>query len=132
MKLKEVRMLKITDDVPYVQVRYHFTGPWHRIQIRNKRKLPEELQFQPTYNSRLPLNPHKYNDILKLTDYLSSPVSHNFYADLLGSVITSEATSSQKIISIFFIIICVRVLFFNRYLVAEFKISFIFFVTKTT
>ncbi|CAH2089734.1 unnamed protein product [Euphydryas editha] len=53
------RMFKIIDDVPYVQVRYYCTDPWHRIQIRNKRKLPEELQFQPKYNSRLPINPHK-------------------------------------------------------------------------
>lgn len=72
MKLKEFMMLKITDDVPYIQVRYYFTATWDRIQNRNKRKLPEELQFQPTYKSRLPLNPHKY-DILKLTHYLSSP-----------------------------------------------------------
>ncbi|CAH2089862.1 unnamed protein product [Euphydryas editha] len=86
--------VKTGNEDPYVQVRYYSTGPWHRIQIRNKRKLPEELQFQPTYNSRLPLNPHKYNDILKLTHYLSGPVCHNFYADLLGSVTTSEATTS--------------------------------------
>ncbi|KAL4719773.1 hypothetical protein ACJJTC_012344 [Scirpophaga incertulas] len=45
MKLKDVRMIKIQKDVPFVYVRYHFTGPWHRIMIRNKRKLPEELQL---------------------------------------------------------------------------------------
>lgn len=94
MKLKEVRMIKIEKEFPYVLVRYTFKGPWHRIMIRNKRKLPEALKLNKMYKSTLPLNPHKRNDLIKLINFLSNPASLSFYGTLLSSSTAPESTTS--------------------------------------
>lgn len=99
LRLKQVRMLMINENDPFVKFRHTYHGHWYSSTVRNKNKLPEFLTLDCLYDEPPRVAPAKLKDLQNLMPYLNSPDNLKFYNQIFaehvkaGPVVNRDETS---------------------------------------
>ncbi|VEN44384.1 unnamed protein product [Callosobruchus maculatus] len=92
MKIKGVRVIRISADKDYIQCKSNYTGGWDTIQIRNRKKLPSNLTLSPLYEGEIQIKPQKLAFLRNLAKCLQNPGNVRYYTSLQSG--QEESTSS--------------------------------------
>ena len=98
VKLKELRMYKIEATDPRVSVRDSYSGAWRKVDIRNKKRIQEEMTLTPLYNEGIQINPAKAQGLRSLYSFLEKEESRVFYENLIGTIESAEDRSGPEVI----------------------------------
>lgn len=70
MKLRGVRMVKMSEETSDVLVQYTYNGAWEHIIVHNAKNQPTTLNLLLNYSGPLTLKPSKLKDIRRLASFL--------------------------------------------------------------
>lgn len=95
MKIKSVRVIKISADIDYIQTKHTYTGAWETIHLRNRKKLVTELTLMPLYKDEIQIKPQKLGFLRNLAKCLKVPENVQYYLNLQSNVAQPGASTSS-------------------------------------
>ncbi|XP_065218739.1 uncharacterized protein LOC135844449 [Planococcus citri] len=84
LKLREIKMYRIRESTADIEVKYQYDEKkWSTCTIRNRKKLPDELDLKLMYEEPISVRGSKITDLKKLLPFVKRE-NHPFYNDLIS------------------------------------------------